>query len=67
MEAPEGSGVIEASARLERAARMLREHPVPLRHAAIIELLTEAIFDVAVTSPSDQAHKVEIIARAMRD
>jgi hypothetical protein len=59
--------VIEAAARLERAARMLRERPVPVRHAAIIELLTEAIFDVAVTSPSDQAHKVEIIARAMRD
>jgi len=46
---------------------MLRERPVPVRHAAIIELLTEAIFDIAQTSPSDQAHKVEIIARAMRD
>jgi hypothetical protein len=59
--------VIEAAARLERAARMLREHPVPIRHAAIIELLTEAIFDVAQTSPGDQAHKVEVIARVMRD
>lgn len=59
--------MIEASARLERAAQLLREHPVPVRHAAIIELLTEAIFDIAVTSPGDQAHKVEIIARAMRD
>ena len=46
---------------------MLREHPVPIRHAAIIELLTEAIFDVAQTSPGDQAHKVEVIARVMRD
>jgi hypothetical protein len=59
--------VIEAAARLERAAQMLRERPVPVRHAAIIELLTEAIFDIAQTSPSDQAHKVEIIARVMRD
>lgn len=59
--------MIEAAARLERAAQMLRERPVPVRHAAIIEMLTEVIFDVAVTSPSDQAHKVEIIARAMRN
>ena len=59
--------MIEASARLERAARVLREHPVPIRHAAIIEMLTEAILDIAVSSPADQVHKVEIIARAMRD
>ena len=59
--------MIEAAARLERAARMLRERPVPIRHAAIIELLTEAIFDIALTNPSDQAHKVEVIARLMRD
>ena len=59
--------MIEAAARLERAARMLRERPVPVRHAAIIEMLTEAISDIAQTSPSDQAHKVEIIARAMRE
>lgn len=55
------------SERLERLARQLRDSPVPDRHAAVIDLLAEVMADIAATSPADQAERVAIIARVMRD
>jgi hypothetical protein len=58
--------VTEAAARLERAARLLRELEVSDRTAAIVEMLSLAITQTLCTSPDDTADYVELVARVMR-